>query len=383
MSSSTNSSSSKNYSNILTKFGFNNATLAANSDSSFQFQFINSITGLTIHAAIIAAILCNATNSSFQIKDGDTAGAIIGPVVTNPSIATLTRDIESDIDLADKNNGMVVLNYCLRADLYDDDNPSFSVGARKVNLQLQITYENESDFSITSIKTSEFVAIDSSTSASRSIGIKVFKDSCISGCEIVDGDSNGCFTSEADKAKIGGILTLCLKAEDTDVGLTGVESASVKAGDTFTSDIVAFDANGIPGSDNFVTTTSVANGEVTLKTLLIPSYYDALDGGGNGSLEVSGTVLVEYIELRVRHLGLLHLGVGDESRRQLQGENQGEDKKSPFSINIPLENPDKIPKIAQEENESSSADVETGVNVLFSFACMAIVIGGAAPFFFW
>ncbi|KAL7451894.1 hypothetical protein ACHAXS_000260, partial [Conticribra weissflogii] len=41
--STINSSFIHNYSSILSNFGFNNATLSANSDSSFQFQFTNSI----------------------------------------------------------------------------------------------------------------------------------------------------------------------------------------------------------------------------------------------------------------------------------------------------------------------------------------------------
>ncbi len=374
-----NSSFIHNYSSILSNFGFNNATLSANSDSSFQFQFTNSIPGSTIHAAIVTATLCNGTNSDFQIKYGENAGAIIGPLVTNSTVATLTRDIESDIDLADKTSGMVLLNYCLRADLYDDDNPSFSVGARKVNLQLQITYENESDFSITSIKTSDLVASDAIASATRSVRIRVFKDSCILGCEIVDEDLNGCFTDETEKAKIGENLLLCLKAEDTDVELTGIESASVMAGDAYTSVIVTYEADGSPGTDNFVTTTLVANGEVTLNTLLIPSYYDALDSDANGSLKVTGTVLVEYIELNARRLGLF----GHERRHQIQNGNRDqENTKSPFSINIPLQNPNDVPKIAQQGSESSSAGVDIGADILFGFATIIMTADGVDAFFF-
>jgi len=127
----TTSYSSPKYSSIRTEFGFNNVTIVTNSASSFQFSFTNTIPGSMIHAAIVAPTLCNSTNSAFQIKHGGTAGAIVGPVVMNSTIATLTKNIESEIDVADKNSGKVVLNYCLRADLYDDANPSVSVGAKK------------------------------------------------------------------------------------------------------------------------------------------------------------------------------------------------------------------------------------------------------------
>mmetsp|Transcript_31898 Transcript_31898/g.65082 ORF Transcript_31898/g.65082 Transcript_31898/m.65082 type:complete len:424 (+) Transcript_31898:1182-2453(+) len=389
----TTSYSSPKYSSIRTEFGFNNVTIVTNSASSFQFSFTNTIPGSMIHAAIVAPTLCNSTNSAFQIKDGGTSVGIMGPVISNAIIATINRDIESDIDVEGKNSGEVALNYCLRADLYDDSKPSFSVAARKVNLLLNITYQNESEFSITSIQTNEFVASDTSVSDTRSIGIEVFKDSCTSGCEIVDDDNNECFTSETDKASIGDILTLCLKAEDTDVGLIGIESASVTARETFTSDIVSFEASGTPGSDNFVTSTSVANGEVTLETLLLPAYYDALDGGSNGTLKVSGTVLVEYIESSVRNLGYLHVGVDDEYRRQLQdgnqddrdrqlqNVNQSQDEKSPFSINIPLGISDNIPKIAQERTENSSTSVHIGAGVLFHFASIMMMTSGVFAFF--
>ncbi|KAL7462723.1 hypothetical protein ACHAXS_003098, partial [Conticribra weissflogii] len=306
---------------------------------SFQFEFTNSISGSTIHAAIIADTFCNDTNSNLEVKQGVTNA--IGPVVVDATLATLTKEVESEVALADKNNGSATLQYCLRADLYDDSDSSFSVAAKKVNLQVDIAYETDSDFSITNILTSEFVASSASASATRSVGIKVFKDSCDSGCEIVDGDASGCFAGE-NKAAVGDVLTLCLDAEDADVDLTGIESATVNAAD-YSSAIVVFAEGGSAGTDNFVTTTSVASGQVTLETLLIPAYYDALDGGAGGSLEVSGTVLLSYVASSGRRLG-----------RELQDGNQVQDA-SPFSLSIPLENPNDIPKVVEVGSGSSAS----------------------------
>ncbi|KAL7457255.1 hypothetical protein ACHAXS_000398, partial [Conticribra weissflogii] len=154
------------YSTIDADFGFYNATIAAGSSSSFQFEFTNSISGSTIHAAIVADTFCNDANSNYQVKDGIT-NTTIGPVVVNATLATITKQVESEVSLADKNNGAATLRYCLRADLYDDSDSSFSVGAKKVDLQLDIAYETESDFSIANILTSEFVVSSASASATR------------------------------------------------------------------------------------------------------------------------------------------------------------------------------------------------------------------------
>eukprot|EP00569_Conticribra_weissflogii_P019159 CAMPEP_0171445476 /NCGR_PEP_ID=MMETSP0881-20121228/36030_1 /TAXON_ID=67004 /ORGANISM="Thalassiosira weissflogii, Strain CCMP1336" /LENGTH=496 /DNA_ID=CAMNT_0011969493 /DNA_START=212 /DNA_END=1702 /DNA_ORIENTATION=+ len=330
---------SSKYSTINADFGFNGATLAAGSSSSFQFEFTNSISGSTIHAAIIADTFCDDTNSNSQVKDGVTNA--IGPVVVSAALATITKEVESEVAVADKNDGATTLNYCLRADLYDDSDSTFSVGAKKVDLQLDIAYETEIDFSITNIQTSEFVASSASASATRSVGIKVFRESCASGCEIVDGDASGCFAGE-NKTAIGDVLTLCLDAEDADVDLTGIESAMVNAAD-YSSAIVVFAEGGSAGTDNFVTTTSVASGQVTLETLLIPAYYDALGGGAGGSLEVSGTVLLSYVASSGRRLG-----------RELQDGNQVQDA-SPFSLSIPVENPTVIPKVAEVGSGNSAS----------------------------
>ncbi len=183
-------------------------------------------------------------------------------------------------------------------------------------------------------------------------------------------------------AKIGDILTLCLKGDATDVELTGIQSAKVEAADDYVSNVVSFVADGEPGTDNFVTTTSVENGELILKTLLVPAYFDALNGGADGFIQVSGTVLIDYIEAIVRRRSLL----GDEDykagKRMLQGQ---EDDKSPFSIGIPLgnpvDNPDGVPDIAQGGNleRSSGAVIEAKYFRLPPAASMIVVGGG---FFF-
>ncbi len=323
-------------------------------------DFANVIPESTIHAAIIADTFCTDANSNFEIKVG-VSNATLGPVVVNSTLATVIKEIEKEVAVVDKNNGFATLKYCLRADLYDDSDSSFSIGAKKVNLELNITYQTESDFAVTNIQTSEFVSSVTTATATRSVGIKVFKDSCESGCEIVDGDASGCF-ADANKAVIGEVLKLCLDAEDADVDLTGIESAKVDAGN-FSSAIVQFLEDGSVGIDNFVTTTSVVNGQVTLETLLVPSYYDALDGGADGSLLVTGTVLLSYIPLSGRRLG-----------RELQDRILFQDDKT-FFISIPLENPSEVPEIARDGDGNNDASI--GVVTAAITNIFAVSLAGA------
>mmetsp|Transcript_13269 Transcript_13269/g.27849 ORF Transcript_13269/g.27849 Transcript_13269/m.27849 type:complete len:154 (-) Transcript_13269:182-643(-) len=151
------------------------------------------------------------------------------------------------------------------------------------------------------------------------------------------------------------------------------------AGDSYSSVIVTFKANGTQGTDNFVTSTTVANGEVILQTLLIPAYYDSLDGGADGSLEVSGTVLLEYIEPNARRLGLVHLAEEHERNLQIGDEGKDEDK-TPFSITIPLEKPgNNVPKVGQGETERSHADNGT----FFGFVSATMMTCIVAAFYIW
>ncbi len=85
----------------------------------------------------------------------------------------------------------------------------------------------------------------------------------------MDADASGCFAGE-NKAAIGEVLTLCLDANDANVDLTHIKSAKADA-TNYSSAIVVFTTDGSAGTDNFVTTTSMANGQVTLKMLLVPA----------------------------------------------------------------------------------------------------------------
>ncbi|KAL7463333.1 hypothetical protein ACHAXS_003711 [Conticribra weissflogii] len=351
------------YSDLNTSFGYTDAIVSASSNSSFQFNFTNTIPRSTIHAAIVAASACDETNSASIVKDGMNIDNIIGSVVIGTKVASLTKSIEADVDVTVKNNGgPATLQFCLRADLFDDSDSNVSVGAQKVNLNLDIVYETRSGFLIKSIETSEFRASDVSADATRSVGLKIFKNSCYNGCELVPGDSNSCFV--ANKAAIGDILSLCIKADDADVELMGLEYAKVVAGG-YTSNIVTETFAGTAGEDNFVTTTIVENGEVSLKTLLLPAYYDALDGL-EGSIEITGTALLMYVSNR-------RLGGIDDDMRELNAESSASsDEIVYFSIAIPVQkNP--VPALSWPEKESSACRTGFGLAAL-TVACGVVDI---------
>lgn len=343
------------YSNLNVDFGYKDPILTANSASSFEFEFTSTIAKTSIHAAILASVACTDDNSSIQVKDGMKTSTFVSSVVTGTSSAKITKNIEGDVNIVDKNAGSAILNYCLRADIYDDSDPNVSVGAKKVDLNLTIVYDTTGDFVIDSITTNEFTASDATAQATRSVGIQVFKDSC-TGCEIVAGDTNDCFTS--DVAAIGDTLALCLKGDAADIELAGVQSATVEARG-FVSNIVAYQGNQVVGEDNFVTSTAINNGEVTLETLLIPSYFDTLTGGTNRSITISGTLLVRYIS-RVRQLS--------SAGRNLQV--QTEPDSTRFAVDIPLENRE-FPKMS--EVDEGNCAIGIGCSVFAVIACVALV----------
>ncbi|KAL7461802.1 hypothetical protein ACHAXS_002204, partial [Conticribra weissflogii] len=144
------------------------------------------------------------------------------------------------------------------------------------------------------------------------------------------------------------------------VVIKGIERATASAG-AFVSPIVRSDTAGEVGSTNFVTKSVVnQSGEVTLSTLLIPAYYDALKNSADDFISVSGVVLLEYVSVP-RRLG--HA----EMDRTLQV--TGSDA-SPFAVSVPLENRDS-PMVARSNINSSTRSVDGYVTT----ACL-VILGG-------
>ncbi len=323
--------------------GYNNATLIANSNSYFTFNCTNSDPDFIVYAAIISNSHCTGEISSLEINPDTPTARLVSEVVADSSIATLTRNIQDELNLANVNQGFDSLEYCIRCDVYHKDHPEFSIMARKFDLSLDITFETSANFNVESILTEEFIADDVEASDTRSVSIEVFKGDCDLNptCNVIEDD---CF-SGADSVAIGETLELCIKAPDADVVIKGIERATAAAG-AFVSPIVRSETAGEVGSTNFVTKSEVnQSGEVTLSTLLIPAYYDALKNSANDFISVSGVVLLEYVSER-------RLGHAEMDRSLLVS---GSDASS-FAVSIPLDTRD-TPLVARSRMSSSAGNI--------------------------
>lgn len=330
--------------------GYIDANITASSNSSFTFSCTNSITGFIVYAAVIASTQCTGENSSFEINENVDTSKLVSDIYSDTSVVTLMKNFQDELNTTRMNLGYDSLNYCIRCDLYQEDEPNFSIMARKFDLSLDITFETNASFNVDSILTSEFIASDASANASRSVSIEVFKGTCDSNptCNV---NTDDCF-SGVNEVVVGDTLDLCIKAPDADVKVRGLKTASVEAGDNYQSVLIAKSGNdGEIRTPNFVT-SSVVNelGELTLSTLLLPAYYDALAGSGvNGAINVSGVVLVEYVLDLVT--GSRHRRLKSDSSSNERVLQVSEVETSAFSASIPLGAGD-IPTIAQSGTSS-------------------------------
>ncbi len=330
--------------------GYIDANVTASSSSSFTFSCTNSINGFIVFAAVIAPTQCTGENSSFEINENADTSKLVSDVYSGTSVATVVQNFQDELNITDMNTGFDSLKYCIRCDLYQEGENDFSIMARKFDLSLNITFETNATFNVDSILTSEFIASDADANATRSVSIQVFKGECDSNptCNV---NTDDCF-SGVNKVVVGNTLDLCIKAPDADVKVRGLEFATAEAGETYQSELIAKSGtDGEVGIPNFVT-RSVVNeqGELTLSTLLLPSYYDALAGSGvNSFITVSGVALVEY-EL-VSGSGSRHRRLksdSDSNERMLQ---VSEVDNPAFSASIPLDVGD-VPAIAQTGTSS-------------------------------
>mmetsp|Transcript_13959 Transcript_13959/g.28432 ORF Transcript_13959/g.28432 Transcript_13959/m.28432 type:complete len:508 (+) Transcript_13959:178-1701(+) len=330
--------------------GYIDANITASSNSSFTFSCTNSITGFVVFAAVVASTQCTGENSSFEINEDADTSKLVSDIYSGTSVATLMKNFQDELNITRMNSGFDSLNYCIRCDLYQDGKPDFSVMARKFDLLLDITFERNATFNVDSILTSEFISSVASASASRSVSIEVFKGTCDSNptCNV---NTNDCF-SGVNEVVVGDTLDLCIMASDADVKVGGLESATAEAGDNYQSILIAKSGtDGEVGTPNFVTRSIVnESGELTLSTLLLPAYFDALAGSGiERVITVSGVVLLEYVlelDSGSRHRRLKT--DSDSNERVLQ---ISEVENSAFSASIPLGVGD-VPTIAQTGTSS-------------------------------
>mmetsp|Transcript_31023 Transcript_31023/g.65438 ORF Transcript_31023/g.65438 Transcript_31023/m.65438 type:complete len:898 (+) Transcript_31023:360-3053(+) len=261
---------------------------------------------------------------------------------TTPSLDMLVTLDEKNCDPTEAINGecVVVRPFCSRGDVIDND-AKVSVRSLVVGGDATFTYRRDGSFS-TDVATADFVADVVSADATRTVAVRVFRGECGSPdttCEI--GGVADCF--ETGGLAVGSTLHLCLVPADEDVRLTSLRSVVAAAGTPPSS--VSVEWVDDEGSPNFVTRVVVEeDGKgITLSSLMTPAYYDAQDGGGEGSVSVTGTVVVEYVAS----------GSGRKLVRLLQATREGEEN-TPFSISVPLETKT-LPQIASRDNVVSGS----------------------------
>ncbi len=296
------------------------------------------------------------TTSEATSSDGGTATTASLPVTVSNDEKNCVGS--STVVVDGENVCQVSKTACSRADVVDAVQ-EVSVNAAMLDVSITYNYAADGTFTV-SVDTASFDPENTSTDATRSVAIQVFKGSCgTSGACEITAESSDCYAS--DPLAIGTAMELCVVPADSDVKVTGLQSVTVTPAGEGTDVTTIVEAD---GSANFVTTVDVDDAArgVTLSTLMIPFYYDEQDGAA-GSVAVAGTALLEYISGRRLAVPLDRLL-------------QSADDETPFSVNVPLEKSE-TPEVAQKEALESSASL---VGIGFAGLAAAVAAGACALF---
>ncbi|KAL7480678.1 hypothetical protein ACHAW6_006347 [Cyclotella cf. meneghiniana] len=228
--------------------------------------------------------------------------------------------------------GACIFKHCFRADYFVDNT---SVLANMTEIDSIVTYKKNGSFSV-EIQTAAFVPSIASLDSNASIAISASLGEC--GMD-----------PQTAVLEIGETAVVCVSVIDNGITL------SLKSVEANPGGYVLVDSAGVP---NFITTVlNDETNQVTLKTLMIPAYYDA-QNGNSGSITISGTALVSYTS---RHLSDEHVIGGRED--------------SPFTIEVPLrlaENPDLSHQTIEEEANEG--------HVRYSFIAAVSAVGAIMTF---
>ncbi|KAL7465203.1 hypothetical protein ACHAXS_005531, partial [Conticribra weissflogii] len=295
----------------------------------------------TIYTKVILESCADA--AAFVTTDATHGG--IGNATT-PSLDMLISLQEKNCDPSEVTNGecVVVRPFCSRADIVDND-AGVSVRSLVIGGNATFTYQRDGTFS-TNVATADFAADVVAADVTREVTVRVFHGVCDAPettCEITD--TSDCFSEDGGLA-VGSTLNLCIALADDDVRLSSLRSVVATAGTPPSS--VSVEWVDDVGTPNFVTRVIPKDDGTgaTLSSLMTPAYYDVQSGGGDGSISVTGTVVVEYIS-----------SVGSRGRslvRLLQTQREGE-VDAPFSISVPLETKE-LPQIASRDNVVSGSN---------------------------
>ncbi|KAL7481896.1 hypothetical protein ACHAW6_007577 [Cyclotella cf. meneghiniana] len=200
--------------------------------------------------------------------------------------------IAFDVNVDCKNSGTCTRTHCFRADFVVE---GVSVLASMFEVVSTITFEKDGTFSV-EVDTSDFTASSEQTNTTVAATVTATLGDC------------GSTPNSGEALEIGDTAVICISSPDN-VKLS-LKSVTAKPGDQ-----VLVNDNGEP---NFLTTFNGNAQSVTLRTLMIPAYFDS-QGGSAGSITIEGTAEISY---SARHL---------VSSRYL-----GEVEEALFGLEVPL-----------------------------------------------
>lgn len=229
----------------------------------------------------------------------------------NPSVESPVSSIALDVNTVCKNSGTCVQTHCFRADFVVG---GVSVLAAMSQIVSTIKYDKDGSFSVT-VETSNFTADSQDANATADANVTATFGEC------------GSASNMGEVLQIGDVAVLCIYSR-ANVWLS-LRSVSANPGDQ----VLVNDM----GEPNFVTSFNDNATSVTLRTLVIPAYFDA-QGGSSGSIVIKGTAKIFYSARRLVSDRFLHEEVVE----------------APFGLQVPLarrvDDPAIAPVIVEEGN---------------------------------
>lgn len=242
------------------------------------------------------------------------------------SIEGSSKSVELTSDSSCKNQGACAFKHCFRADYFLD---GISTLANMTEINSNITYQKDGSFTVV-IQTAEFVAQSNTLDASVAKNVTVVLGECG-------------MNPQAAPLEIGDAAAICVSNGDSSIKLN---LASVQANP---GGQVLVDSDGDP---NFITELiNDGTNQVTLKTLMIPAYYDTQNGNA-GSITINGTALITYT-----------------TRQLYDGRALTGPEESHFTLAVPLSHT-KDPEVSQQAMEM---DENAGNHLYFNVAVIALL----------
>jgi len=197
------------------------------------------------------------------------------PPIQESPISSIALDVNVDC----KNSGACNHTHCFRADFVVE---GVSMLAEMSEVVSAITFEKDGSFSVV-VETSDFTAISEQTNATVAATVTATLGEC------------GSTSNIGEALQIGDTVVVCISSPDN-VKLSLKSVIANPGNQVLVNDI---------GDPNFLTTFNDNAKSITLRTLMIPVYFDA-QGGNSGSIVIEGIAKISYPARRLvssRYLG--------------------------------------------------------------------------------